>query len=79
MACYHPLRGAYTNILTDSGKRKVKVFPSEVQELFNYDSNLFIQSFLDGSLDSALDSLRNPDLKSDTDLDPGSDKKVGDE
>ena len=28
MACYHPLRGAYTNVLTDSGKRKVKVFPS---------------------------------------------------
>ena len=32
-------------------------FPLEVQELFGYDSNLFIQSFLDGSLDSALDSL----------------------
>ena len=28
MACYHPLRGAYTNALTESGKRKVKVFPS---------------------------------------------------
>ena len=28
MACYHPLRGAYINGLTDSGKRKVKVFPS---------------------------------------------------
>ena len=57
-------------------------FPTEVQELFNYDSNLFIQSFLDGSLDSALDSLRKPDLKSDskpdTDLDSGSGKKVGD-
>ena len=35
-------------------------FPPEVQELFGYDSNLFIQSFLDGSLDSALDSLRKP-------------------
>ncbi len=32
-------------------------FPPEVQELFNYDSNLFIQSFLDGSLDSALATL----------------------
>ncbi|CRH59952.1 Uncharacterised protein [Chlamydia trachomatis] len=32
-------------------------FPEEVQKLFDYDSNLFIQSFLDGSLDSALDSL----------------------
>lgn len=58
-------------------------FPPEVQELFNYDSNLFIQSFLDGSLDSALDSLRKPDpepdLKLDPDLDSGSGKKVGDE
>lgn len=36
-------------------------FPPEVQELFNYDCNLFIQSFLDGSLDSALDTLRKPD------------------
>ena len=65
-------------------------FPSEVQELFNYDSNLFIQSFLDGSLDSALDSLRkpdlkpdtkpdtNPDLKPDTKPDSGSGKEVGD-
>lgn len=35
-------------------------FPPEVQELFNYDSNLFIQSFLDGSLDSALSTLQNP-------------------
>lgn len=32
-------------------------FPPEVQKLFDYDSNLFIQSFLDGSLDSVLDSL----------------------
>lgn len=62
-------------------------FPPEVQELFNYDSNLFIQSFLDGSLDSALDSLRKPDNKPDpkpdTNPDPkpdsGSGKKVGDE
>jgi hypothetical protein len=61
-------------------------FPPEVQELFNYDSNLFIQSFLDGSLDSALDSLRKsdpkldpkPDPKVDTDLDSGSGQKVGD-
>lgn len=35
-------------------------FPQEVQELFGYDSNLFIQSFLDGSLDSALATLQNP-------------------
>lgn len=58
-------------------------FPPEVQELFNYDSNLFIQSFLDGSLDSALDSLRKPDPKLDPKPDPKPDpdsgSKVGDE
>lgn len=36
-------------------------FPPEVQELFNYDSNLFIQSFLDGNLDSALATLNKPE------------------
>lgn len=58
-------------------------FPPEVQELFNYDSNLFIQSFLDGSLDSALDSLRKPDPEPEPKLypkpDPDPGKKVGDE
>ena len=58
-------------------------FPPEVQELFNYDSNLFIQSFLDGSLDSALDSLRKPDPKLDPKPEPkpapDSVPKVGDE
>lgn len=54
-------------------------FPPEVQELFNYDSNLFIQSFLDGSLDSALDSLRKPDPEPDPKPDPDPGKKVGDE
>lgn len=34
-------------------------FPQEVQQLFNYDSNMFIQSFLDGSLDSALATIQN--------------------
>lgn len=56
-------------------------FPPEVQELFDYDSNLFIQSFLDGSLDSALDSLRKPDtkpdIKPDIKPDSGSGEKVG--
>lgn len=52
-------------------------FPSEVQELFDYDPNLFIQSFLDGSLDSALDSLRKPDPKPDPKPDSDPDKKVG--
>lgn len=50
-------------------------FPSEVQELFNYDSNLFIQSFLDGSLDSALATLSKPKLDDPKPDDP----KVGDE
>lgn len=54
-------------------------FPLEVQELFNYDSNLFIQSFLDGSLDSALDSLRKPDPEPDPGPDPDPGMKVGDE
>lgn len=27
MACYHPLRGAYTNVITSNGKKQVKVFP----------------------------------------------------
>lgn len=56
-------------------------FPSEVQELFNYDSNLFIQSFLDGSLDSALATLSKPkpdDPVPDPKPDPEP-KKVGDE
>ena len=54
-------------------------FPPEVQELFNYDSNLFIQSFLDGSLDSAFDSLRKPDPKPDLKPDPDTGSKVGGE
>lgn len=27
MACFHPLRGAYTNVKTSNGKNQVKVFP----------------------------------------------------
>lgn len=50
-------------------------FPSEVQQLFNYDSNLFIQSFLDGSLDSALATLSKPEPDPKPDPEP---KKVGD-
>lgn len=38
-------------------------FPEEVQKLFDYDSNLFIQSFLDGSLDSALATLNKTEPK----------------
>ena len=54
-------------------------FPPEVQELFNYDSNLFIQSFLDGNLESALATLNNqkPDsVKSDSQQ-PDSQKSDG--
>lgn len=35
--------------------------PSEVQQLFNFDPNLFMQSFIDGSLNDALNSLVEPD------------------
>ena len=55
-------------------------FPSEVQELFNYDSNLFIQSFLDGSLDGALASLNKPEPKPEPKPQPKPEpKKEGDE
>lgn len=51
-------------------------FPEEVQKLFDYDSNLFIQSFLDGSLDSALDSLnkQKPDSQEPDSQKPDSQK-----
>lgn len=51
-------------------------FPEEVQKLFDYDSNLFIQSFLDGSLDSALDSLnkQKPDSQKPDSKKPDSQK-----
>ena len=51
-------------------------FPEEVQKLFDYDSNLFIQSFLDGSLDSALDSLnkQKPDSQKPDSQKPDSQK-----
>lgn len=45
-------------------------FPSEVQELFGYDSNLFIQSFLDGSFDSALATLQKPKASDPKPADP---------
>lgn len=46
-------------------------FPEEVQKLFQYDPNVFMQSFIDGSLSDALATLKTPepdpkpDLKSD--------------
>lgn len=58
-------------------------FPEEVQKLFDYDSNLFIQSFLDGSLDSALASLKKPEpdvpAPADPKPEPKPEPKKGDE
>lgn len=47
-------------------------FPEEVQKLFQYDPNVFIQSFVDGSLSDALSTLKTsePDPKPDLDPDP---------
>lgn len=36
-------------------------FPAEVQKMFSYDPNLFLNSFIDGTLPSMLQSLVNPD------------------
>lgn len=54
-------------------------FPEEVQKLFDYNSNLFIQSFLDGSLDSALASLKKPEPDVSAPADPKPEPKKGDE
>ena len=55
-------------------KNQFSDFPPEVQELFNYDPNLFIQSFVDGSLEDALVTLKpaNPPANppADPSLDP---------
>lgn len=36
-------------------------FPEEVQRLFQFDPNLFMQSFIDGSLSDALATLKTPE------------------
>lgn len=36
-------------------------FPEEVQKLFGYDPNVFMQSFIDGSLTDALATLKTPE------------------
>lgn len=36
-------------------------FPEEVQKLFQYDPNVFMQSFIDGSLSDALATLKTPE------------------
>lgn len=53
-------------------------FPEEVQKLFGYDSNLFIQSFLDGSLDSALATLQKEEPDNPAPADPQPEEKKGD-
>lgn len=47
-------------------------FPEEVQKLFQYDPNVFMQSFIDGSLSDALATLKTPepDPKPDSEPDP---------
>ena len=46
-------------------------FPEEVQKLFQYDPNVFMQSFIDGSFSDALATLKTPD----PDPDPKPDSK----
>lgn len=41
-------------------KDKFSDFPPEVQEVFNYDPNLFVQAFVDGSLEDALLAIQKP-------------------
>lgn len=43
-------------------------FPEEVQKLFQYDPNVFMQSFIDGSLSDALATLKTPELDPKPDL-----------
>lgn len=52
-------------------------FPEEVQKLFQYDPNVFMQSFIDGSLSDALATLKTPepDPKPDPKPDPESIKE----
>lgn len=52
-------------------------FPEEVQKLFQYDPNVFMQSFIDGSLSDALATLKTPepDSKPDPEPDPESSKE----
>lgn len=50
-------------------------FPEEVQKLFGYDANVFMQSFIDGSLSDALATIKTPesDPKPDPDSNSNSD------
>lgn len=51
-------------------KDRFSDFPPEVQEAFNYDPNLFVQAFIDGSLEDALKSIQIPHLEPDPEPDP---------
>lgn len=63
---------------TQQFKSQFSDFSPEVQKLFNYDPNLFIQSFIDGSLEDALSTLKPTDSSVDSSVDsnktPPSDK-----
>lgn len=45
-------------------------FPEEVQKLFQYDPNVFMQSFIDGSLSDALATLKTPEPDPEPDSKP---------
>lgn len=47
-------------------------FPEEVQKLFGYDPNVFMQSFIDGSLSDAMATLKTPESESKPDPEPDS-------
>ena len=46
-------------------------FPEEVQKLFQYDPNVFVQSFVDGSLSDALATLKSSEPGSGSGSEPG--------
>lgn len=50
-------------------------FPEEVQKLFQYDANVFMQSFIDGSLSDALATLKTPEPDPEPDPKPDSEPK----
>lgn len=58
---------------TQQFKNQFSDFSPEVQKLFNYDANLFIQSFIDGSLEDALRTLRPTDSPAELIPDPPAD------
>lgn len=54
---------------TKEFKNQFSDFSPEVQKLFNYDPNLFIQSFIDGSLEDALSTLQSTVSPADSPVD----------